>query len=237
MPGAEKIKLSQIKNVQEAKDGVSDLLSGLLSDRSSKKYFVSFKGSSQILSQEGACCFTLDDSGSALYFVKTTPNLKYQGDMYRVNIDGGTISEPELYDTGVYTGQMRFVSDNDIMYFKTDNSNFAFGDMYINKEKIDSCIHLSSISVCEENGSVIYSTSRDPSRLPGELKIYVNGKSEKISDDVYQWHVYSDGKIIYLSGYDTYKREGILNTWKNGESKKTDEQVTAFIPVPNRTIR
>lgn len=65
----------------------------------------------------------------------------------------------------------------------------------------------------------------------GTLKIYQNGESVKIADDVHDYSVMADGRILYLYDYSLNYSKGELHIWENGETRKIDDDVVCVIPV------
>lgn len=63
------------------------------------------------------------------------------------------------------------------------------------------------------------------------LKIYQNGESVKIADDVHDYSVMADGRILYLYDYSLNYSKGELHIWENGETRKIDDDVVCVIPV------
>ena len=63
-----------------------------------------------------------------------------------------------------------------------------------------------------------------------QLNLYKNKKSEKISDDVYNYAVTENGELLYLYDYSLRHYNGSLYIYSGGKAKKVDDDVIALIP-------
>ena len=64
--------------------------------------------------------------------------------------------------------------------------------------------------------------------------MYSNGRSEKISENVYDFDVSFGGEVFYLTNYDTLRDEGDLYLYRNEKSILIESGVESLVKVYNR---
>ena len=214
-----KVKLSEVSNIYDLRNKVEDALF------SSYAKYIAVKGSATALKAvKSISSLTINDAGTLVYYVDNIDEDTASGDLYKIAVQGGKLGKAEKYDSEV-GGNIRFLDDNTVMYVK-DYKNYV-GDLYINKKKVDSDVYVSSVQMVD--GKVYYYADYDSGDTCGTLKVYANGKTDKIADDVYDYDVEIDGQVLYLTDYDTSSYEGELYAWKNGEKRKVDKDVSCII--------
>lgn len=231
----EKIKISEISSIDDFYNE-----SAIQTDDSFEN-FIAIKGTATALEHNNVNTVRINASGTVVYYIEEDYG-DLCGDLYRASIQNGTLGKPELYDSDVfgnlYGGRTTFfINDDELVYFKDFQAET--GDLYINKEKIDYDVHEDSLCVFPDK--LIYFTDcsydGEDEYGVGTLKIYQNGKSEKIADDV-SYKVYSayahctvtsDGKVLFLSDYSTTRKKGELYIWDKGKTKKLDDDVVCVL--------
>lgn len=226
----DKVKLSEIDSVYDVENMVKAAMTS-----SSEKY-IAVKGSATVIEQEKtATSFRINSSGTTVYYIDDVADGKNYGTLYRISIADGVLGKPEVYDTDVYTGYNYFVSDSQFEYFKDYKD--SKGELYINKEKIDYDVKVYSDAVLTEPNQVIYFTDWNSEKEYGTLKIYQDGKSTKIADDVHAFTITPDGRVLYLYDYSMNHYRGELHEWDNGETRKLDEDVVVVLPIIDTRYR
>ncbi len=228
--GLEKVKLSEVESIDDIEDMVKAALS------SSSERYVAVKTVSAIVEQEKyAHNFTINDAGTIAYYIDNVPDDKNYGDLYRISIDGDSLGKAEVYDSDVYTGFCFFISDDDIEYFKDcKNGN---GDMYINKNKIDSDVYYYSIAVYSDLDEIFYVTDWSEKKEYGTLKVYNGKKSETVTDDMHSYRVTPDGRVLCLIDFSMNSHKGELIEWSDGKTRKIDDDVVCILPVFSSNTR
>ncbi len=167
----------------------------------------------------------INESGTGAYYIERPVEEKNYGELYHVDIIDGAIGKPKLYDSDVCYYNIYFIDDNRIAYYKNAKEND--GDLYINKEEID--FDVWSFQYYEHCDTLVYYTDYNTEKEYGVLKIYKDGESTKISDDVYDHYITEDGTVLFLYDYSTEYYRGELDMWKDGEKTKIDDDVMAII--------
>ena len=126
--------------------------------------------------------------------------------------------------------------DEHLIYVKDYQEDSDCGDLYINKNKIDYDVCISNSLYDKESGKVIYCADWDAEDECGTLKLYIDGNSEKIADDVHDFDVLQNGDILYICNYSLRSGEGELYLYENGKNKKIDGAVMGIIKY-NHTLR
>lgn len=104
------------------------------------------------------------------------------------------------------------------------------GDMYRNDSKVDSDVYSYAVKT-REDGTLLYLTDIDSNEQEGTLKLYQNGKSTKIADDVpVNGYGFFDGnKIAFLSDYNFKKSRGDLKIYDGKETVNVDSDVQQIV--------
>lgn len=173
--------------------------------------------------------FYIDGDGRTVYYIDNIQSDTERGDLHKVTVSGTKIKKDELYDTDVSHGL--FIAEGVFRYFKDYSSETASGELYFEKNKVDSNVRGSSVIYNEKTHSLIYCTDWSKDTVSATLKIYDGKKSTKVADDVYDYEVLGSGNVIYLQGYDRKNHLGELYLYNGGRSIKLDSDVTAIIHV------
>lgn len=217
----EKIRLSEAENVMDIKNMVSETLSS-----STGKYIAIKEADTAIEQKKEARDFTINSSGTVVYYIDDITDEKNHGTLYRISISDGKVGKPEVYDEDVYIAYIRFVNDTDFVYFKEYEN--GKGELYMNKNKIDY-----DVENCrtDELGRMFYYTDWDWDKETGTLKMYDGKDIVKISDDVHEFQVIPDGRILYLYDYSINYNKGELYEWSDGKTREIDDDVIYVVPI------
>ncbi len=221
----EKVNLSDIYSVYS--------LENLIEEETSYSYdtYIAVNAEKTLFEQTDAQTYRINSKGDTLFFVDDVPDDESYGVLYQVKINNGKVGKAELYDSDVYAGYSRFISEDQFMYFKDFDYDKGCGEMYINKNKIDFDVDYYSITVFDDGEKLVYFTDWNEDNEYGTLKVYEGGKVKKIRDDVYTYELSSNGDVLYLYDYSDKYYRGDLYAYNNGKSKKIDIDVVAIIPV------
>lgn len=222
---AEKAKLSEISSAYAVGEAIGTAI------YDSAKYHFAYKGTDSAITGKDPGGFRLSTANEAVFFFDNYSENEEDAvaDLYKMSFAGGTVSAPEVYDTGVYTEYLYVYED--IEYFKNVNDEGESGDLYINKTKIDSDVTTYGIYNIEPDGkSVVYYSDVNDEGL-GTLKWSKDGEIKKIADDVYDYDVTPDGDIIYLSDFSTNYHKGSLYIFEKDKARKIDDDVVTIVPV------
>lgn len=227
----EKVKLSEVESIDDIEGMVEEAMS------SSTEKYIAVKETATVVEQEKeATDFIINSSGTVVYYIDDIPNEKKYGNLYRISISKGVVGKAEVYDSDVYIGYNRFVSDTEFGYFKDrkdDNS-----ELYINKNKIDYDVNIYSVNVYSDLGKLFYFTDFNYDKSCGTLKVYDGKESVKIADDVLgSFSVIPDGRVLYLYDYSLKYYKGELHEWSNGETRKIDDDVVCVLPFSSEKYR
>lgn len=227
---SQKVKLSEVESIYDIKEMVEAALFS-----SSEKY-IAVKTTATVVEQEKeANSFRINSSGTVVYYIDNIPDEKSYGELYRISIADGVVGKAEVYDNDVYIGYCRFACDDKFEYYKDYKD--SKGELYVNKTKIDYDVKVYSPVVYSDSDKVIYFTDWDNDKMYGTLKIYQNGKSVKVADDVHDFSTMGDGRILYLYDYSLNYYKGELHVWENGETRKIDDDVVCVIPIYEEKYR
>lgn len=219
----EKVKLSEVESIYDIEAMVEAALF------SSSERYIAVKTTATVIEQEKeARSFRINSSGTVVYYIDDIPDEKSYGELYRISIANGVVGKAEVYDSDVYTGYCYFAGDDKFQYYKDYKDDK--GELYVNKTKIDYDVNVYS-TVYSDSDKVIYVTDWDYDKEYGTLKIYQNGESVKVADDVHDFSTMGDGRILYLYDYSLNYYKGELHVWENGETRKIDDDVVCVIPV------
>ena len=220
----EKVKLSEVESIYDIEEMVEAALF------SSSERYIAVKTTSTVVEQEKeARNFRINSSGTVVYYIDDIPDEKSYGELYCITIADGVVGKAEVYDSDVYTSYCYFNGDDKFEYYKDYKD--GKGELYVNKTKIDYDVNIYRTTVYSDSDKVIYLTDWNDEKQYGTLKIYQNGESVKIADDVHDYSVMADGRILYLYDYSLNYSKGELHIWENGETRKIDDDVVCVIPV------
>ena len=219
----EKVKLSEVDSIYDIKSMVEAAM------YSSSERYIAVKNTATVIEQEKeAQNFSINSSGTVVYYIDDIPDGKDYGELYRITIADGVVGKAKVYDSDVFTGYCHFACDDKFEYYKDFKD--GKGELYINKVKIDYDVSVYNITVYSDENKVIYFTDWDDEKEYGTLKIYHDGESVKIADDVHIFSILSNGRILYLYDYSLKHYNGELYVWDNGKTRKIDDDVVCIIP-------
>ncbi len=225
-----KVKLSEVESIYDIKDKVETALF------SSTERYIAVKGTATAVEQEKkAVNFTIDSSGTVVYYFDDIPDGNMHGELRRIAINDGVVGKSEVYDNDVYTDYLYFVNDTELAYFK-DCKN-SKGELYINKKKIDDDVNYYSIEIDSDLDRIFYFTDWNSDKHYGTLKVYNGKETMKIADDVDSFSAIPDGRVLYLSDYSRKYYMGVLYEWKNGKIRKIDDDVVCILPLIDSKYR
>ena len=220
----EKVKLSEIDSVYDIEEMVEAAMF------SSSERYIAVKNTATVVEQEkDATNFRISADGTVVYYIDDIPDEKNYGELYRISIKNGVVGKAEVYDSDVYTGNMSFVDGSKIRYFKDYKDDK--GELYIDKVKIDYDVYAYSVAYYSDLDKVFYFSDWNDEKDYGTLKVYEDGESVKIADDVHDYSVMADGRVLYLYDYSLNYYKGELHEWHNGETKKIDDDVVCIITI------
>ena len=224
-----KVKISEINYYWELENKISE------GQSATTEYSIAVKNkSTAVTAEKEPAGFTINKAGTTIYYLDNLSEDHNYGDLYRINIKNGAIGKAELYDSEVctgtmYTGVMEFIDNDRFMYYKDVKA--SKGEVYINKEKIDFDVNISTIFAYADSDLIVYFVDWDSEDSKGTLKVYKNGKATKIADDASSFTVTPDGRVLYLYDYSAKYFKGELREWANGKSRKIDDDVMYIIPT------
>ncbi|MDR1953832.1 MAG: zinc ribbon domain-containing protein [Clostridiales Family XIII bacterium] len=207
-----KLKLSEVEG------GVSEI-EGWFYDSSSEtnERFIAIAAEETQIGENNTGGFVFNESGNSLLYLDEISDRK--GDLYRIDIKGGKLSEPEMYESDVYPSY-HFVNDNgDVVYYVDVSDNK--GDLYINKEPVDYEAALNSVlSPLSDSSKYYYYTDYSFADMEGTLNVYNSktGKKEKIADDVHSF-AEKGAKVIVLQDYSSTKSLGDAVVYSGGKAQ------------------
>ncbi len=175
--------------------------------------------------------FYLNDAGTAIYYIDDMHDDGEHGELYQIRIREKAVQNPELYDSDVFVEDLYFAADDRFVYFKDVDTQNLHGDLYVNQNRIDYDVRLFSQTYVAEDDKMVYVTDWNEGKDYGTLKIYEDGKSQKISDDVFSYAISAKGDVLYLYDYSTTYYKGDLYLYRKGKNRKVDMDVVALLPV------
>ncbi len=232
---AAKVKLSEI-NVYSANYEIRNAIT------ESATYFTAVKENVTELAVENISNVEINDNGTKIFVISVaekdteddypvteTSSASYEsvsentGDLYLINIKSGKVGKAELYDSDVYYQECKFLTNDKFAYYKDYSEND--GELYINKERIDSDVF--DVSYSELHDKIFVITDYDEGTYT--LKTLKKGKTVKIADDVDTYTVAPNGTVLYITDYsDTYYK-GELRSWNGSKSKKIADDVAGIV--------
>jgi hypothetical protein len=190
---------------------------------SSDSIFIAVGGKETALDVKSADNFRFNKAGTALYYLENASDDLY--DLYFLAISGDTAGAPELYDEEVSFDYYIMSDSEAVVYFKdVDNENNS-GDLYINKNYIDTdvcCYYMRPIAGDKVN--LLYMVDFDNDDYIGTLKRYDGKKPVKIAEDVRDYVTNDKGMIAYLTNFDTDDFVGDAYLCNGSKPKLIDEE-------------
>ena len=220
---AKKIKLSDIEDTSDVDNEIWDILypdEQTMNVAVNEKVFVTDNETDTPYSAY------VNGDGTIIYFVADVDE-GINGDLYRINIENGQVSQAEKYDSDVLcvSGLNTFITNEKFLYYKDCNSVITNADMYVNGEKIAYDVSMKGAGYNDKTDNLYYLKDWNEDKQYGTLELYHDGETTKIADDVYSYCINSDGSISYLYDYSLDYDNGELRLWKNGENRKIDDDV------------
>lgn len=215
----EKVKLSSLVSLDE-----SEILKKIQEEATDCKFI--HKGTSKPIGGSldaeilGSSLFSIGESENIFYFI--TDNK----DLYKIDATASEIT-PQLYDSDVSASAFALNNGKDLFYVK-DVDNKDHGDLYHNKEKVDSDVYAYSISLSSNENRIFYGKDFSSKSFTGALYYFENGKSQKVDDNVYSYSELPD-KIYYINDYSSKSSSGDLKVLKGSESELIDTDVSELV--------
>lgn len=171
--------------------------------------------------------FSLNNSKTKLYFLDEYNKEKEYAKLCEIEIKDDTLGHKNIYDEEVSSFNLIYGTDNLIHY--KDVKDYS-GDLYIEKNYIDSGVQISSVRLIPDSNSLVYIVDYDEQKQSGTLKMYNGIKSVKIEDEVHEFYPVNEKKIVYMIDFDGTK--GDIYLYDGGEKiQKIDDDVTKIIPL------
>ncbi len=173
----------------------------------------------------------INSKGTRVFYLSDYDEYSVSGDLYQIeiaNTDTDQVTEePEKYDTDVGMIGFRFLTDDEIMYYKNNT-----GALYVNKMKIEDYVR--TVSYCEATNSIAYITDWDSEKEYGTLKIFNQKESIEIANEVHEYTLNQNGDIVYMKDYSLKYSRGELHLYnKSKKSKKIADDVNQIISLYN----
>lgn len=113
----------------------------------------------------------------------------------------------------------------DDIYYTNEDDDFYRGDT-----KIDEDVYAYSVNV-QEDGTVLYLTDIDEDEVEGTLKMYQDGETVEIAENVpvLGYRIFEGNKIAFLEDYNFDKSRGDLNVYDGKEVINVDSDVASVI--------
>ena len=181
------------------------------------KYSVAVKDKVTNLDFDSVSYFYFDNNVTKAYFVADLDD--GHGDLYEMQITNSKVKEPTKYDPDVYYGYIRISDNGKVSYFKDVNTDDYKGDLYVDKNKIDSDVMISEGFFVRDTNDFVYLDN------DSTLKISKNKKYKEISQDVKEYAITPENDILYISNNDLLLYTG------SKKSKEVDTNVSYIIPI------
>ncbi len=228
------LRLSEIENTD---DIGAEIFSALYAKAS---WHVASKATLSELPGEASPMIYLQSDGKALFYMDKAPDEDepeeegWEGsskrNLYRAGISGGKLQEPELYDTGIHTYGASLLESGNLVYYKNN------WDLFIDKAPIDNDVLYFEPALYAEKGLLYYFTDWDNDRMRGTLKMYENGESRELADNVHSFSVFPDGGVLYLCDFSPHYYTGTLHLLRDEETVKLADEVAGILPSHDRAV-
>ena len=219
-----KVQLSQVADMSELWNKIAENVSG------TNKVFVAVKNTVTELTCEGKgvtakdICITND--GKTAYYLAKSDSDALMGGLYKFAIAEGKPQAAELYDTDVYT--LDILDNNTVLYYCDVAEDRDKGDLYVNQSLVDYDVPIGGYQYDSDNRWLLYFIDMDKTHTSGTLKLWDDGDSVKIADEVFTF-VCIDDEVLYLTDYDADKEHGTLYLFQNDASSEVDTEVSHII--------
>ncbi len=217
-------KLSEITSYYDVQSALDTALN------SSDNICMAVEGKETALDLESADNFRFNKAGTSLYYLENASGDSY--DMYALAISGDTAGAPELYDEDVSYDYFIINDSEAVVYFKDMDTYNNSGDLYINKNYIDTdvCSYFMRFNAGEKV-NLLYMVDFDTDDNIGTLKKYDGKKPVKIADDVRDFVTNDSGTIAYLTNFDTDDYVGDAYLYNGSKPKLIDEEVSYLLMI------
>ncbi len=210
-----------INSVYEIEDYIQELM-----ETDVKLYAAQGKKSFELLSElEKVSDYAINAKADKFYFIEDE-------DLYEMKLKNGKAGKKDKIASDVASVACLPDSD-DIIYIADYNEEKSYGDLYMNKKKVDTDVYcpygsFSYFDVYED--TILYMVDYNAEKGEGQLKYFNGKKAIKVADDVKggKSMFLPNGEIVYIGDWNTEKSYGTLFFSKNGKkSKKVSDDVQA----------
>ncbi len=227
-----KLKISEITSVNDVKSQMETL--------SSTIHFIANKDVINTLEEDDyISSLEISSNGKEIFYIANANsdyNNYYYGDLYRVQLNGDKIQEPELYDTDVYISGKIFIEETgSILYYKDVTENT--GDLYVDKKLVDYDVNMENTLYRSNLDKVVYMIDWNEEKQSGMLKVYEHGKTETVAEDVHSYAITSDNNLLYLNDYSYNYYRGTLYRYAGKKPEKVAEDVSCIIEISEEKYR
>ncbi len=148
------------------------------------------------------------------------------GDLYTVSARKEDLGKVHRMDSDV--ARVMHTGDGKVYYLKDYDPDTYSGILKVNGKEIDDEVFSIYLDQNTDVGFMYY-TDYDFDEASGTLRIYDDGNDIKVSDDVYDVHVFDKDKIVMLTVYDPEKNVGELKIFNGKDTSKMASDVSAIV--------
>ncbi len=198
-------------------------------------YYVAVKADVTEIDHNEGWSFRINDSGTCVYYLDNKKDEEISGDLIRYDIFK---KEKTVYDNNVESFGFLKDSDKVLCIKNTDYEDDApemVGDIYIDKEKIDTDVYLENI-LTDSKGNLIYLKDINDNFSTFTMFIYDGKSKSMISEDVSGFYYYNKESLIYMKDYDEDTERCDLYYYKgNNKNVLIDENISTYVPIMRQT--
>jgi hypothetical protein len=222
-----KVNISEITSYDEVYNMANEALSA------STEVYVATEANAVALEQNEGSSFMISDEEDAIYYLDDYDAEEGSGDLYEAKISGNKLAAPTKLEEDVYS--FNLLSDDHLVYFKDVKD--SSGDLYQDKELIDSDVYVYSVNQLEED-ELIYYVDYSYDKELGTLTVYNGKDSSKVGDDIHDYYAFDKKCVVYLQDFSLERGKGDVYLYEGSDKKKTiDQDVTAIIPIYENSYR
>lgn len=216
--GVERMKLSEIQNAGVFYNEVSEALN----DPEGIVYYIVLKDkATEIGKGFRVSRFLFDADGEAAYFIDEEEDTR-QGDLYRVEIAGGKVQKPEVFDQDVMRYNLYINGQGQAVYFKDYDEERGRGDLYIDGKLVD-----------YEVNAVRYVPDLEKSFyfVDNMLKACAGDEPEEIgevAEERRSYDILADGSVVCFYDYNSEYGGGDLGLYREGKLEEIDQDVYTY---------
>ena len=141
--------------------------------------------------------FIFDENEKGLYYRISSQNSFFKGDLYYSSIKGNSIAEGKRRAENVYS---YFPKTESLIYIKNLIEERLTGDMYVDDKIVDSDVSAFPLIQSQlGDKTFLYVKNISNGEGPYTLKIYQNGSTEKIANNVSSYKQIDSKTIVYTS--------------------------------------